>query len=182
MGLFKKEKSRPEDNNDMKANPSANIKPEVEMILKSVKSRKNLLEFLKLGGNEAEAKKVWNQHVLVLREKEGNRYLPIWVGPYEGNTIIAKLQGVTSVRPLTHDFIMSIIDNVGASIKSVVINDIKDDCFYSLTRLNCVGQIIDVDCRPSDSIALAIRTGVPIFTTEEVLNKASIKLDPEKTA
>jgi bifunctional DNase/RNase len=150
------------------------VKPEVEMILESVKSRNSLLEFLKLTGNEAEAKKVWNQHVLILREKGGNRYLPIWVGPYEGNGIVAKLQGVTSVRPLTHDFILSIIDNVGASIKSVVINKIKDDCFYSLIRLDCIGQLIEVDCRPSDAVAVALRAGAPIFANEEVMNKAAV--------
>ena len=119
------------------------------------------------------------QRVVILKEKEGERYLPIWIGTAEADSIAVKLQGVSVCRPLTHDFTCSIIDALGGSIMCAVINKLENDTFFAKTRLECDGKITEIDCRPSDAIALAVREDVAIFVNEKVLEKAGILLDPE---
>jgi bifunctional DNase/RNase len=111
-------------------------------------------------------------YVIILEEKEGNRYLPIWIGAYEASTISIALQGNKMPRPLTHDFLCSIIGSFGASVEFVVIDELKDECWYAKTIINYGRQLKAIDCRPSDALALAVRTGSPIYTTEEILEKA----------
>ncbi len=119
------------------------------------------------------------QRVVILKEKEAERYLPIWIGPAEADAIAVKLQGVTVPRPLTHDLLCSVIDNLGATIDSIIVSDLKNDTFYAKVMLNVDGGQIEVDSRPSDALALAVRTGVPIYAEEMVLDKAGILLDGE---
>jgi len=119
------------------------------------------------------------QRVVILKEKAAERYLPIWIGPAEADAIAVKLQGVTVPRPLAHDLLYSIIDALGATINSIVINDLKSDSFYAKIVFNADGGEMEVDCRPSDGLALAVRARVPIYAEEAILDKAGIMLDKE---
>ncbi len=119
------------------------------------------------------------QRVVILKEKMSDRYLPIWIGPSEADAIAVKLQGVTVPRPLTHDLLGSIIDTMGAKVDSIIVNDLKNDTFYAKIILEMDGKQVEVDSRPSDALALAVRSTVPIFAEESVLDKAGILLDGE---
>ncbi len=123
------------------------------------------------------------QRVVILEEKvtdEGvKRYLPIWIGPAEADAIAVKLQSVTVPRPLTHDLLRSVIDTLGATIDSIIVSDLKNDTFYAKIILNVDGGQLEVDSRPSDALALAVRADVPIYAEEAVLDKAAILLDKE---
>jgi len=119
------------------------------------------------------------QRVVILKEKGAGRYLPIWIGPAEADAIAVKLQGVNVPRPLTHDLLRLVIDSLGASIDSIVVNDLKSDTFYAKILLNVDGGQIEIDSRPSDALALAVRAQVPIYADEAVLDKAGILLDEQ---
>jgi bifunctional DNase/RNase len=119
------------------------------------------------------------QRVVILKEKVADRYLPIWIGPAEADAIAVKLQDVNVPRPLTHDLLRSVIDTLGASIDSIIVSDLKNDTFYAKIILNVDGKQMEVDSRPSDALALAVRVGVPIFAEDVVLDKAGIFLDKE---
>jgi len=119
------------------------------------------------------------QRVVILKEKTAKRYLPIWIGPAEADAIAVKLQGVTVPRPLTHDLLSSVIDSLGATIDSIVVSDLKSDTFYAKIILNVDGEQVEIDSRPSDALALAVRVEVPIYAEEAVLDKAGILLDEE---
>lgn len=119
------------------------------------------------------------QRVVILKEKMAKRYLPIWIGPAEADAIAVKLQGVNVPRPLTHDLLCQVIDSLGASIKSIIVSDLKSDTFYAKIILNVNGSQIEIDSRPSDALALAVRAEVPIYADEAVLDKAGIILDEE---
>jgi len=119
------------------------------------------------------------QRVVILKERTGERYLPIWIGPAETDAIAVKLQGVDVPRPLTHDLLCSIIAALGASINFVLMSDFKNDTFYAKIVFKTDGGQMEVDSRPSDSLALAVRTGVPIYAEEAVLDKGGIMLDKE---
>ena len=121
-----------------------------------------------------------NQRVVILKEKEGVRYLPIWIGAAEADAIAVKIQGVSLSRPLTHDFTCAAIDSLGASLQSAIINKLEDETFYAKVVLQADKEQKELDCRPSDALAMAVRAGVPIFVDEEVLKNASILL-PEET-
>ena len=119
------------------------------------------------------------QRVVILRQKDSDRYLPIWIGPAEADAIAVKLQGISVPRPLTHDLVRSIVDNLGASIAHIVVSDLQDDTFFAKVVLTSNGKDMEVDSRPSDAIALAVRAKVPIYVEEVVLDKAGIMLDKE---
>jgi len=119
------------------------------------------------------------QRVVILREKESDRYLPIWIGPSEADAIAVKLQGVEVPRPLTHDLLLSVIEKLGARVDSVIVSDLKSDTFYARIILELDDKQVEIDSRPSDALALAVRTSVPIFAEESVLDKAGILLDGE---
>ena len=119
------------------------------------------------------------QRVVILKEKMAERYLPIWIGPAEADAIAVKLQGVTVPRPLTHDLLHSVIDALGATINSIIVSELKNDTFFAKIILNVDGGQLEVDSRPSDALALAVRAEVPIYADETVLDKASILLDKE---
>jgi bifunctional DNase/RNase len=117
--------------------------------------------------------------VVILREKASDRYLPIWIGPSEADAIAVKLQGVAVPRPLTHDLLNSVIESLGASVNSIIVNDLKNDTFYAKVILEVDEKQMEIDSRPSDALALAVRTGVTIYADESVLDKAGIMLDGE---
>jgi bifunctional DNase/RNase len=119
------------------------------------------------------------QRVVILKEKASDRYLPIWIGPAEADAIAVKLQGVAVPRPLTHDLLNSVIDALGATVNSIIVNDLKNDTFFARVILEVEKKQLEVDSRPSDALALAVRTNVPIFAEESVLEKAGILLDGE---
>ena len=119
------------------------------------------------------------QRVVILKEKESDRYLPIWIGPAEADAIAVRLQEVAVARPLTHDLIRSVIDSLGASVDYVIVNDLSNDTFFARIMLQIDGRVMEIDSRPSDAIALAVRVQVPIYADESVLEKAGVKLDQD---
>ncbi len=119
------------------------------------------------------------QRVVILKEKAAERYLPIWIGPAEADAIAVKLQEVTVPRPLTHDLLGSVINALGASVNSIIVCDLRNDTFYAKILLAVNGKNIEVDSRPSDAIALAVRVKAPIYAEDAVLDKAGIIINPE---
>ncbi len=119
------------------------------------------------------------QRVVILREKESDRYLPIWIGPAEADAIAVKLQDLSVPRPLTHDLLGTIIDTLGGTIKHILVSDLHNDTFFAKITIQANGESKEIDCRPSDAVALAVRAQVPIYANEEVLDKAGIHLDKE---
>ncbi len=119
------------------------------------------------------------QRVVILREKGSERYLPIWIGPAEADAIAVKLQEVDVPRPMTHDLLGSVITSLGASVNSIIVCDLQNDTFYAKLILDFDGKQVEVDSRPSDAMALAVRTQAPIYAEELVLDKAGIVIDHE---
>jgi bifunctional DNase/RNase len=117
--------------------------------------------------------------VVILKEMDNERYLPIWIGPYEADAIALELQEVSVARPLTHDLMRTIIGDLGASVTHVLINDLRDDTFFARIVLDANGRHMEIDSRPSDAIALAVRVKCSIFVDEAVLDKAGVTLDTE---
>ncbi|MHB1162019.1 MAG: bifunctional nuclease family protein [Chloroflexota bacterium] len=120
------------------------------------------------------------KRVVMLKEKQDGRYLPIWIGHFEADAIAIPLQNVQVTRPLTHDLLRSVISALGAKVLSVVINDLADETFFAKLVLDADGRHLEIDSRPSDAIALAVRLGVPIYVAESVLDQAGMKLDTEE--
>lgn len=119
------------------------------------------------------------QRVVILKEKDADRYLPIWIGPVEADNIAVKLQGISVPRPLTHDLICSIADAVGFRIERVIMNKLENDTHYAKLVLTFDDKSYEIDCRPSDALGIAVRTEASIFADEKVLGEASILLDEE---
>jgi bifunctional DNase/RNase len=116
-----------------------------------------------------------SQHrVVILKDGETDRYLPIWIGACEADAITIELQGVEVARPFTHDLLKASITQLGGQIKSVVISDLRSEVFYAQIVLDVNGHRMEIDSRPSDALALAVRAKVPIFVSEEVMDKAAI--------
>lgn len=120
-----------------------------------------------------------NQPIVLLKEKEGTRYLPIWIGANEATAIATALEGVQPPRPLTHDLMRSVIDAAGALAVRVVITEMRDSVFYADLALDVTGEEVQVSSRPSDAIALAVRTGTPIFAHPNVLEEAGVHFEEE---
>lgn len=117
--------------------------------------------------------------VVLLKELQGERYLPIWIGQYESEAIAMRLQGTSVPRPLTHDLLLNVIIELGGVIQHILINDLSDSTFYARIAIERDGELQLVDSRPSDAIALAVRASVPIYVEESVLEKAGIVPSPE---
>ena len=122
------------------------------------------------------------QRVVILKEKESDRFLPIWIGPAEADAIAVRLQDVSVARPLTHDLLQKVIEELGAQVDYVFVNDLSNDTFYAKVMLKVGDRSLEVDSRPSDAIALAVRAEVPIFADESVLDKAGVRMDEEGKA
>jgi len=114
------------------------------------------------------------QRIVILKEMENDRYLPIWIGPYEAESITIALQEIEVSRPQTHDLIKNLFSELNVTLIRVVISDLKDDIFYGTLVLDDNGKEILVDSRPSDAIAIAVRSHVPIMVAAEVMDEASI--------
>jgi bifunctional DNase/RNase len=119
------------------------------------------------------------KRVVMLKEKNDGRYLPIWIGHFEADAIAIPLQNVQVSRPLTHDLLRSVLGALSAKLVSIIINDLADDTFFAKLVLDHEGRHLEIDSRPSDAIALAVRAGVPIYVAESVLDQAGVKLDSE---
>ena len=119
------------------------------------------------------------QRVVILKEKDADRYLPIWIGPAEADAIAVKLQDVSVPRPLTHDLLGNVIGQLGGSVHSIIVNDLMNDTFFAKIIMDVNGKSLEIDSRPSDALALAVRSKAPIFAEEAVLGKAAIFLDKE---
>jgi uncharacterized protein len=113
-----------------------------------------------------------NMPMIVLRDEEEKRSLPIWVGLAEANAIALELEKITTARPMTHDLLRNILETVGARVSKVVVNDLRENTFYAIIHLRLGSSDLTVDSRPSDAIALALRVDAPIFVDEDVLTKA----------
>jgi bifunctional DNase/RNase len=119
--------------------------------------------------------------VVVLKDVQTERYLPIWIGPFEAEAIRVELQDIRMTRPLTHDLLKSILSHLGGEVEYVIVSDLRKEVFYANLRVNVDGRTIDIDSRPSDAIALAVRLKVPIYIAESVMEKAAIRPDEEIT-
>ena len=115
-----------------------------------------------------------NQPIVLLREKEGERFLPIWIGAMEATAIAFALQGIVTARPMTHDLMKNLLEEVGVRVDRIVITELRDGTFYSVIQMQQNGSRFEVSSRPSDAIALAVRVNVPVFANEDVLTEASI--------
>jgi len=115
-----------------------------------------------------------NQPIVLLREREGERYLPIWIGAAEAAAIALSLQGVTTPRPMTHDLMKNILEEVAVDVRRVTVTELRDSTFYATIELGTSEDRFEISSRPSDAIALAVRLSVPIFASEEVLEEAAI--------
>ena len=119
------------------------------------------------------------RRVVVLREKEADRYLTIWIGADVADAIAFRLQDVTAVRPQTHDLMLKMLEDLGGAVESVTVNDLREDTFYANIHIRRGEDVIDIDSRPSDAIAIAVRAGVPIYVADEVMDRAGIILDAD---
>ncbi len=119
------------------------------------------------------------QRVVILRVKDSDQYLPIWIGAPEADSIALKLQDVSVPRPMTHDLLGSVITSLGATINHIVVSDLSDDTFFAKIVLQKNGTTTELDCRPSDAIALAVRAQAPIYADADVVERAGVKMDAE---
>jgi len=115
-----------------------------------------------------------NSPVMLLKEVNGERILPIWIGVLEATSIATKLENIQFPRPLTHDLMKTIFDQLGVKVPKIEIVDLKDNTYYAVVTLEVEGKTYDIDARPSDAVAIALRTGAEIFVKEEVLEKSQV--------
>jgi bifunctional DNase/RNase len=124
---------------------------------------------------------VSNMPIILLRDEDDKRSLPIWVGIFEANAIALELEKISTPRPMTHDLIKNILDSVEAKVDKIVINDLRDNTFFAMIHLRMGEEEITVDSRPSDAIALALRVGAPILVEEDVVRRAkSVEVAPKE--
>ena len=113
-----------------------------------------------------------NMPIILLRDKDGDRVLPIWVGGAEANAIAMQIENVSVPRPMTHDLLKTVIQDLHGDIKKIVVYDLKENTFYAMIYVSTNGEVVAIDSRPSDAIALALRVKAPIFVEEEIITKA----------
>ena len=115
---------------------------------------------------------ITNMPIVILKDKEGDRVLPIWVGVFEANAIALQIENISTPRPMTHDLLRNILSEIAADVQRIVVCELKENTFYAMIYLDCEGQTMAVDARPSDAIALALRTKAPIFVEDAVVESA----------
>ena len=115
---------------------------------------------------------VTNMPIVILRDKDGDRVLPIWVGIFEANAIALQIENIATPRPMTHDLLRNVIRDLNGRVEKIVVSDLKETTFYALIYLKVGAESIAVDARPSDALALALRTQAPIFVEEHVIDSA----------
>ena len=124
---------------------------------------------------------ITNTPIVVLRDEDGQRVLPIWVGIFEANAIALQIENVTTPRPMTHDLLRNVIQDLNATVDRIVVSDVQDTTYYALIYLTRGGETLAIDARPSDAIALALRTRAPIFVEDSVIEHAkTIDFTPDK--
>jgi bifunctional DNase/RNase len=125
---------------------------------------------------------VTNMPIVILKDKDGDRVLPIWVGIFEANAIALQIENVATPRPMTHDLLRNIITDLDGQVDRVVVSDLKDNTFYATIHLTVRGERVAIDARPSDAIALALRTRSPILVEENVIDNAkTVDFNAERT-
>ena len=112
--------------------------------------------------------------VVILKDVNAERYLPIWIGPYEADAIAIRLRNVEIARPLTHDLLKNVIAKMGGEVSYIIVDDLRNDTFYANVAVDLDGRRVKIDSRPSDAIALAVRANAPIFVTEDIMAQAGI--------
>jgi bifunctional DNase/RNase len=115
---------------------------------------------------------ITNMPIVILRDKDGQKVLPIWVGIFEANAIALQIENISTPRPMTHDLLRNVIEDLKASVQKIVVCDLQENTFYALIYLSLNGSTLAIDARPSDAIALALRTRAPIFVEDTVIDNA----------
>lgn len=123
---------------------------------------------------------VTQHRVVILKETNGERHLPIWIGAYEAEAIAMELQGVAAARPLPYDLMKAMIGDLGAAVDRILVTDLSQDVFYARIVIRRDGQFVEIDSRPSDAIALAVRTHVPILVDDSVMERAGVTLNGDE--
>ena len=124
---------------------------------------------------------ITNMPIIILRDKDGQRVLPIWVGVFEANAIALQMENVATPRPMTHDLLKNVISDLKADIQKIVVSDLRENTFYALIYLVVNGEPVAIDARPSDAIALALRAQAPIFVEDRVIDNAkTVDFVPDK--
>jgi bifunctional DNase/RNase len=121
-----------------------------------------------------------NTPIILLREQAGERFLPIWIGPVEAMAISSAIDGIAPPRPQTHDLLTSVIESLGATVNRIVVTELRENVFFADLVLDVDGREVVVSSRPSDAVALAVRTGSPVFARTEVLDEAGIEIREEE--
>lgn len=117
--------------------------------------------------------------ILLLRELSGDRHLPIWIGEFEAHAIVLEMQGTTPQRPMPYDLMMNMVQDLDARVIRVVVNDLSHDIYYARVVLQRGGDVIELDSRPSDAVAIAVRAGCPIFVDDTVMERAGVSIEDE---
>ena len=120
-----------------------------------------------------------NQPIVLLKERAGDRFLPIWIGAVEATSIAFALQGVVTARPMTHDLMRDLLENLQVRVDKIVVTELREGTFYAEIQMTADGDSVVVSSRPSDAIALAVRATVPIFAAESVLEEAGIHIEED---
>lgn len=121
-----------------------------------------------------------NQPIVLLKEREGERYLPIWIGPVEATAIALGMQGIETQRPMTHDLMRDLLQGLGITVERIVITELREGTFYAEIQMSQNGDAVSVSSRPSDALALAVRMNLTIFASEDVLEEASIAVKDDE--
>jgi uncharacterized protein len=122
---------------------------------------------------------VGKQPIVLLRTLDGNRFLPIWIGHPEAAAILMKLQDTPAARPMTHDLLSNMLDQLNATVSKVTVTELRDNTFHALITLDADGSEVEIDSRPSDAIALAVRSEAPIYVSDDVLDESAIEFGQE---
>ncbi len=122
---------------------------------------------------------VTQHRIVMLREADGERQMAIWIGPCEAEAITNELQDTEIPRPMTHDLLRNLVEELGAAISHIHINELREGVFFAKMNLDVNGEAVEIDCRPSDAIALAVRSKSPIFVADEVIDEAGVVPEPD---
>ena len=122
---------------------------------------------------------VGKQPIVLLKTAEGNKFLPIWIGHPEAAAILMKLQSASTPRPMTHDLVTDMLDQLGAQVTRITVTELRENTFYASISLRVNGRELEIDSRPSDALALAVRAGAPIYAADEVIAESAIEFEHE---
>jgi bifunctional DNase/RNase len=122
---------------------------------------------------------VGKQPIVLLKTADGKRFLPIWIGPPEASAIMSKLQGGEPPRPMTHDLLQSVVEELGSSVLRIAVTELRENTFYAVITLRNGDAELEIDSRPSDAIALAVRTNAPIYAADDVIAESAIEFENE---